>query len=305
MTHSSKNNQHADEDLLFPIPPRILCRTSLSSLVIMKKNNRKNKRKVKKSATPVQSIPGTALTSCGNSPLLQLPAEVRLIIYGHLFYGQQIVNVAEQRILYDDFNHYYSRETDNECHDGILRTCHLIRSETFKLFYQNCHFVMVSHLNRPWRAIEALVRKPSTINTNFIRKISLRATKGNYGYDILGLNNHYLDILGFNLHPEGLLYVKDCVRFLPGLRELRYVYDSVTERHFFNLQSLRTGIRKMSCQAFNEELAAFYNIVTFLIEVRNVVPQATMKSADRFLGSWISQPLGRGEPLVIFSPLNE
>ncbi|KAL8672263.1 MAG: hypothetical protein Q9168_003264 [Polycauliona sp. 1 TL-2023] len=170
------------------------------------------------------SIPNTAENeaSSSGSPLLLLPTEIRLIIYGHLFNRPQAVRVVGDTLLGSPTNQHCSERTVHDDwirEQGVLRTCRLIRGELLQLFYQNCHFVFESQLGYQWPNIEEFVRKTGTHNTDFIHKISLRRAIGKY---------EPLDRFDFgSLYSETL---RDCARFLPGLRDIRFEHELPWQR---------------------------------------------------------------------------
>ncbi|KAL9623039.1 MAG: hypothetical protein Q9204_007980 [Flavoplaca sp. TL-2023a] len=256
---------------------------------------------------PIQPISRITASSSQASPLLRLPAEVRLMIYNHLFDCELEMVVCREDFMRGKLANHGPWNEDTYhgwvCHVGILTTCRLIRAEAMKLFLQKCRFVFVMQPGHGWWCYDGTAPKTKSLNTDFIRKVSLTASTESV--------RNGCGIFDFAFARDDLIYLRlleQCAMLFPGLSELTYLYDMVIEPTFAMMKEKRVKLcvsEKMAWDEAPEALMRFCEKVDVRIEVRKVVDWHGFRNVVGYSGPWISQSLGRGMELVNFVPLHE
>ncbi|KAL8876144.1 MAG: hypothetical protein Q9198_005606 [Flavoplaca austrocitrina] len=241
-------------------------------------------------SSPIRPIAQITASSSQASPLLRLPAEVRLMIYNHLFDCEQKITVYQEGFVCGELVDQHPWEEAARlgwvCHVGILTTCRLIRAEAMKLFFQKCHFVFVTQVSPEWCGYDGSAPKTQNPNTNFIRKISLTAP--------IGSDRDGSGIFDIAYARYDLLYLRSlekCAMLFPELRELTYVYDNFDEQTFAMMKRKRVKLcisAKMAWEEPLEVLVTFCDKVDVRIEVRRVVDRHTLRNVVGCSGPWIS-----------------
>ncbi|KAL8682677.1 MAG: hypothetical protein Q9186_001273 [Xanthomendoza sp. 1 TL-2023] len=222
------------------------------------------------------------------SRLLTLPAEIRLIIYTHLFTTPQTI-VPKPDVAYRPLEITYSGPRL----DGILTANHQLHAETQHLFYAQTNFVFESRYITIPRAMETFVRKIGQVNTGLIERVFV-VREGDAGFS--SSSNKRNGVTGMMRVCEGMKWARE---FFPGLKILRIVFTKVMSRE--RIVGSRKNIELWRCfqEVVREQQPGLREFLEKKVSVRMEVrgfhddggeigPGATVKNS----GWWISGRLG-------------
>ncbi|KAL8797959.1 MAG: hypothetical protein Q9182_007087 [Xanthomendoza sp. 2 TL-2023] len=239
------------------------------------------------------SIHGTlqsylTLSSSAQSPLLNLPAELRLMIYSYVFTTHQTIVPKPDR-AYRPLEVLYSGVRL----DGILVACRQLYAETYHFFYDKTCFIFESRYITIPRAMDSFTRKIGEANTKLINRILILRDE-----EPLRWNGVTDPNINFRLGKP-----MKWTRKFKGLKVLRLVFTKTTTLYGF--ACLRTWPR-WGFRTPNEEqqptLKDFLESVDMRVEVKIRDPEAPPET-ELHAGSWLSGKLAQGKDELPFFSL--
>ncbi|KAL8812516.1 MAG: hypothetical protein Q9223_001169 [Gallowayella weberi] len=226
--------------------------------------------------------------SSTQSPLLNLPPELRLMIYNYVFTTPQTI-VPKPDKAYCELEVFYSGVRL----DGILVACRQLYAETCHIFYDRTRFVFESRYITIPRAMDAFSQKIGTTNMGKIHEIFIIREEDPLRWtDASDPNSRFR--LG---KPMGW------AQKFQGLKALRLVYTKPLSSFMFSrLRMPQWGFRALVQE--QPGLRDFLEEVTVRVEVK-ICDKEGVSLTKINAGSWISGKLNPKGNAFTFSRLGK